>query len=298
MPLSLLQADGLVGSLPIGDMEVIDAQFEIYDYDGKVDFAGDDRKPPTCLRLDLKLLADGADHCEHLSAGSSANTTPSTDFQTLEAQHEGVKGVYLNTKLMQFMGTLQAKGYPPSALSNFTAKSIIGLQFTADRPVAPDSGIKRSEKQEKYGPPTFFGCKEIIRLPPGLAKAAKAGAGGVTAVAGAAATTKPTGATAKIAAAKAAAAAKAQPVAAPVPEPEELTDANPEVSSRAVDLIVDIITNAKDNMLSLNGVKVKVFSALKTEDKAVKDEILALVMDTGWLTSNGFAVTDGIVSFA
>jgi hypothetical protein len=285
MPISLSPKDALTGSLPIGDMEVLDARFEIYTYDGKVQF---DSAPPTCLRLDLRVLADGSEHTEMLSAGSSDNTVPSEDGLTLEAQHDGVTGVYANTKLMMFIKTLADKGFPDSALKAFTASCLIGLQFTAERPAAPDSDMpsksnRTDGKERKDRPKTFFAVKEIIKLPSDSKKSAAAKSGKATSAA------KPVTRPAASAASRATMGQK--------PEPEPATDSpdSSEINERVQALVMEILESS-NGTTPVNALKVKIFGKVKGEPADIRTEIIKLATSVDWLSENGFTVDAGTVS--
>lgn len=276
--ISFMPEDYAVGSLPVGDMEVIDARFEIFDYDGKIQF-DKDSQPPTCLRLDVKVLGDDSEHTEMLSAGSSSNVVPSKDGQTMEGQADTVKSIYSNTKLAMFLVSLLAKGYPKSALKDFKASSLVGLQFTAERPPAPDSDMasttRTDGKERKDRPRTIFTVKEIIKLPSDAKKAA----GRSTSKASG---KPPAGATA---ASKATMGQK--PTAA---------DQGGDVAERAQAMVIEILEKADGGTVPVTSLKVKGFSALRSEAKEVREEILALITSADWLGENGFTVTEGAVS--
>jgi len=284
MSISLHPEDALTGSLPIGDMEVMDARFEVYNYEGKVQFEG---APPTCLRLDLKVLADGSEHTEMLSAGSSENTVPSADGLTLEAQHDGVTGVYANTKLMMFIKTLADKGFPKSALKSFTSACLIGLQFTAERPPAPDSdmatNVTRTDgKARKDRPKTFFACKDIIKLPTDKKGAKSTSASKATATAAA----KP--GTGKPPASAASRATMGQTVHEPV-------ESEVDVNERAQGLVMEVLESS-NGTIPLSGLKVKIFGKVKGEAADVRTEIIKLATSADWLGENGFTVEGSNVS--
>lgn len=281
--ISLMPEDFAVGSLPVGDMEVTDARFEVYDYDGKVVF-NNDNQPPTCLRLEVKVLADGTEHVEMLSAGSSAHVVPSKDGMTMEGQADTVKSIYATTKLAMFITSLLAKGYPKSAMKDFKASSLVGLQFTAERPVAPDSDFAPAErtdgKAKKDRPRTFFAVKEIIKLPSDAKKAA----GRASTSAAPKATGKPP--------AGATAASKATMGQKPTAADQGSADTN----ERAMTIVMDVLSKADGGSVPLPGLKVKGFSALRADDKETREEILKLITSADWLVENGFVVVDGIVS--
>jgi len=276
---SLLPEDFAVGTLPVGDMEVVDARFEVYDYEGKVTL-DDGAAYPTCLRLDVKVLSDGTEHTEWVSAGSSANVVPTKDGLSMEGNNEKANSIYANTKLALFIVSLVGKGFPKSLLKPFSSASLVGLQFTAERPLAPESDMQSNAhrtdgKSRKDRPKTFFAVKEIIKLPSDAKKASKAT--GSTKSTG----KPPAGATA---ASKATMGVKVTPA-----------DDGVDTNEQAMSLVLDILSKS-DSGVPIPGLKVKGFSALRSEEKEVREEILKLITDAEWLGEHGFTVTDGVVT--
>ena len=61
-------------------------------------------------------------------------------------------------------------------------------------------------------------------------------------------------------------------------------------------IVMDILSKADAGSVPQPGLKVKGFSALRSEEKETREEILKLITSADWLVANGFQVVDGVVS--
>lgn len=261
MALSLNPKTFVLGGLPVGEMEVVGAAYEVYDFNGK---ASQEYAAPTVLRLDLKL-ADGSEHAEHLSAGSSDRVVPSGDGNELDGQNENVTGIGKSTALAMFIESLVTAGFPEPKLDG-KASSFVGMRFICSRPpVKGDDGAtkKRKDGKGREFDVQWFKCEKILALP---------------------------GEKGKKAAAPKPAAAKAKPAAAaPAADNGDSEDVNPEIAAMAQEMVMTVLSEAGGKMALMN-LKVKLFGAVKSLDAETKTAVLKLANSPEWLAENGFTV--------
>ena len=274
MGLSLNPETFVTGGLPVGEMEIIGAEYEVYDFGGK---ANKDFAEPTVLRIDLKL-ADGSEHPEHLSCGSSDRVIPSPDKDEILPQSDGITGISKNTAVYLFVESLARHGATKSVLSG-KASSLIGLKFIATRPPVKGADGETKKRKDSSGreyDQTYFACEKILVLPGEKGGKAKAGAGKATGKTTAtAASTKTTTA--------AAIAAEA---------PDEPSD---EISVKAQEMVMTVLGEAGGSMPVMN-LRVKMFAATKSLEAAEKASVLKLINSNEWLGENGFTISGKDIS--
>lgn len=273
MGLSLNPEKFATGGLQVGEMEVVGALFEIYDFEGK---SNKDFADPTVLRLDLKL-PDGAEHSEHLSCGPSDRIIPSDDGNEAMGQGDHIQAISKSTTLYLFLDSLLKAGFPASKLESGKASDLAGLRFISHRPPMLDSdgNVKKRKVNGREYDQTYFACSKVISLP-GEKAGAKAGKGKAATAA------KTTTAAPRPAAAAAAA-------AAPAPA------GNGEYDAQATELVMHILAEA-GGTLPLMHLKVKIFPAVKSMEADAKAGILALTNSPEWLASAGFTVDGNTIS--
>lgn len=268
MGLSLKPESFVAGGLPVGEMEIVGAGFEIYDFGGK---ANKEFAEPTVLRLDLKL-ADGTEHQEHLSCGSSDRVIPTNDGNEIDGQNENVTGIGQSTAIFLFVTSMKSAGVPDKVLDG-KASSLIGMKFIAMRPpLKGTDGVvkKRTDAKGREYDQTYFAMDKLLSLPGEKGSKAKA---------------KPA------AAGKTAAAPKA---AAPAPA-ADTGEVSEDTTAKAMEMVMGVIGEAGGSMPVMN-LRVKMFAACKALDPEEKAAVLKLVNSNEWLAENGFTINGKDIS--
>lgn len=267
MGLSLKPESFVAGGLPVGEMEIVGAGFEIYDYGGK---ANKEFAEPTVLRLDLKL-ADGTEHQEHLSCGSSDRVIPVKDGDEIDGQNENVTGIGQSTAIFLFVTSMKAAGVPDKLLDG-KASSLIGMKFIAVRPpLKGTDGVvkKRTDSKGREYDQTYFSMEKLLSLP-----GEKGG---------------------KKAATKSAAKATTKVTTTAAPAADAGGEVSEETVTKAMEMVMGVLSEAGGNMPVMN-LRVKMFAACKALDPDEKAAILKLVNSNDWLTEQGFTISGKDIS--
>ena len=266
MGLSLKPETFVAGGLPVGEMEIVGAGFEIYDFGGK---ANKEYAEPTVLRLDLKL-ADGTEHQEHLSCGSSDRVIPTNDGNEIDGQNENVTGIGQSTAIFLFVTSMKSAGVPDKVLDG-KASSLVGMKFIAMRPpLKGTDGVvkKRTDAKGREYDQTYFAMDKLLSLPGEKGSKAKA---------------KPTAAT------------KATTKVTPVAAPADTSEVSEDTTAKAMEMVMGVIGEAGGTMPVMN-LRVKMFAACKALDPEEKAAVLKLVNSNEWLAENGFTINGKDIS--
>jgi hypothetical protein len=160
MSISLATKDFVQGGL-LTDVDVFvkEAQFTVYDYDGKATV----KDPPLALKLVLNVVDDDTEHTEYITAGSSRDFVPcdSDDGETIEA-NGSAKNLRKGSNLFLFNESLEKEGFPQAKLVEGKASNYAGMKFHIERRPAPKRQGLKEEANEGGYEKTFIACGKLI----------------------------------------------------------------------------------------------------------------------------------------
>ncbi len=254
------------GLLDDVDVEVLGAEFELFDY------GGNSASVPA-LRLDLRNLSDSSDESQHYSCGNLKDFEPSEDGMYM-LPTGSAQGFRSTSNFAILITSLAAHGFPTAKLAGQPISVLVGLRFHAVRKeVAGRDGLSgKEEKKDGDRKPTVLVCSKLISLPWDTKKAVAASKG----VAAKPSTT--------------AAATAGAPASATAIELDE------EQMVAAITMVADII-EAKGGTATLKDIGMAAVTKLKLP-AAVKTAAAKLVKQPDWLIAAGFAVDGDNVTVA
>lgn len=248
-PSTFSQGGGLIDDV---DVEVVDAQFVMFDYNGKVAVA------VPALGLELKELGDeGKVHQQYFSCGDAAYFAPSDDGNSLIPTGDRTS-INTTSKAGMFLISLVNAGVPETLLASGNIKDIVGMKFHVNQIAAP----KRPGLQNQKEGATDLIVTKLISLP-GEKAPARTGLGAKTPPANMAAP-KPNGA----------AAAATQGTGGTVDEA---------LASATVEAIIGVLAE-NDGTVLLKDVSAKLFKAVD-KGNPLRASITKLAFDKEWLKS-------------
>lgn len=261
MPISLATKDFVQGGLLNDvDVEVLESQFVIYNYEGKANLSAD---PPLALKLHLKVVDDETEHTEYITCGSSRDFVPNEDDNGDTIEKNGTAtNLRKGSNLFLFNQSLEEAGFPQAKLAEGKASNYKGMKFHLERRAAPKrTGLKDQGDDAKEK--TFIACSNLISTvwdKKGKATAAP-----------------------KAAAAAPKASAPAKP--APAAEPDE------DMTNQAMELAGNVLAEyAEAGEVGIQKFKMNLFRTMTGVDQATKNAITALAVSDDVLGVLGWAV--------
>lgn len=265
MSISLATKDFVQGGLLTDvDVSVKEAQFVVYNYDGKATV----KDPPLALKLTLTIVDDETEHTEYITAGSSRDfiPTPDDDGETISS-NGSAKNLRKGSNLFLFNESLEVAGFPQAKLVEGKASNYAGMKFHLERRPAPKRQGLKEETNESGYEKTFIACASLISTQ--WDKSGQKGKGRAVAAAAPKAT--------------AAAAAK-------VEEPAE-EGASEELMAKATDLAMNILTDAMDTgKIKTAQFKMKLFKAMGAAPQNERNEMAQLATSAAILGPMGWTV--------
>jgi hypothetical protein len=167
-PSTFLAGGGLIDDV---DVEVVDAQFVLFDYNGKV------ATPVPALGLSLKELGDeGKTHDQYFSAGDAQYFAPSDDGTSLIPTGDKTS-ISSSSKCGLFLTSLVNAGVPESFLASGNIKDLVGMQFHVVQQAAPKRTGGKFQGQQKENATDLVVSKLIAMPGEGAAATTKKPAG-------------------------------------------------------------------------------------------------------------------------
>lgn len=246
-PSTFVEGGGLVGDV---DVEVTDAQFVMFDYNGTI------AVPVPALGLSLKEINGEKTHDQYFSCGDAEQFAPSSDGSSLIPTGDRTS-INTSSKAAMFLISMVNAGVPETLLASGNIKDIIGLRVHVIRVASPKRAGLTNQKEGA----TDLTVSKLIALPGETVKApAKTGLGA----------TKPNGA------------AKAVAVA-PVASASTSAEVDPALAEATAAEVVALLA-ANDGTILHKNVSAALFKQI---DKAnpLRAAITKLAFDKDWLAS-------------
>jgi hypothetical protein len=132
------------------DVEIVEARYALFDYQGTVDAAN----MRTSLRLQLRTLDGAQDATEHLTLGATTDFVPNDSDGGLTLRPlSGKTALSKRSKLYFFLQSLTEAGADMSRLDSGRADELEGLKFHFVRKAMPDMGglevTRRGKNQDQ-----------------------------------------------------------------------------------------------------------------------------------------------------